>query len=214
MKSVINKLSIIGLCMGIVTLALGGTISAHVVVRPSEATAASFQAFTIGVPNEKDTPTTGVKLVIPNDLKHVSPTQKAGWNIDIEKEGADEAAAVKSITWNGNSVGVGFRDEFTFSAQVPAQAAELQWKAYQTYSDGTVVSWDKASEGSGHEKSSESGPFSVTKVVTSTEESASIQRASQAAADAKTAANRSLYIGIAGVVLGLLGIFLATRKGV
>lgn len=212
MKSIISKVSTIGLCMGVATLALNSAVSAHVVVRPSEAAAASFQTFTIGVPNEKDIPTTSVKLVIPNGLKYVSPTQKTGWSIDIEKEGANETAAVKSITWSGSSVGVGFRDDFTFSAQVPAQVAELQWKAYQTYSDGTVVSWDKASEGSGHEKSSESGPFSVTKVVSNTEESASVQRASQAAADAKTAANRSLYIGVAGVVLGLLGIFLATRK--
>ncbi len=213
MKRLGQKLSVFGVLLGVATLAFGASASAHVVVKPAEVVTAGFQTFTIGVPNEKDISTTSVKLVIPAGLKYVQPTQKAGWQIDVEKDGTGEDATVKSITWSGNEVKAGFRDEFTFSGQVPEQATELQWKAYQTYSDGTIVSWDKASSGDDHESEDEnSGPFSVTKVVADTTTDASIMKADQAAADAKSAANTALYVGIAGVIVGLAGVYLATRK--
>jgi tetrahydromethanopterin S-methyltransferase subunit A len=36
----------------------------------------------------------------------------------------------------------GLRDEFSFSAQVPANPTTIAWKAYQTYADGETVAWD------------------------------------------------------------------------
>lgn len=213
LKRLSQKLSVFGVLLGVATLAFSASASAHVVVKPAEAVTAGFQTFTIGVPNEKDTSTTSVKLVIPAGLKYVQSTQKAGWQIDVEKDGTGEDATVKSITWSGNEVKAGFRDDFTFSGQVPEKATELQWKAYQTYSDGTVVSWDKASSGDNHESEDEnSGPFSVTKVVADTATDASIKKADQAAADAKSAANTALYVGIAGVIVGLAGVYFGTRK--
>ncbi len=212
-KAINQRLSVLGVLLAVVTLTLSATASAHVVVKPAEVVTAGFQTFTIGVPNEKDISTTSVKLAVPEGLKYVQPTQKAGWQIDVEKDGTGEDATVKSITWSGNEVKAGYRDDFTFSGQVPEQATDLQWKAYQTYSDGTVVAWDKTSTGDDHESEDKnSGPFSVTKVVATTATDASIKKAEQAAADAKSAANTALYVGIAGVVLGLVGIYFGTRK--
>ena len=213
LKRLGQKLSVFGVLLGVATLAFSASASAHVVVKPAEVVTAGFQTFTIGVPNEKDISTTSVKLTIPAGLKYVQPTQKDGWQIDVEKDGTGEDATVRSITWSGNEVKAGFRDDFTFSGQVPEKATELQWKAYQTYSDGTVVSWDKASSADGHEEESEtSGPFSVTMVVADTATDASIKKADQAAADAKSAASTALYVGISGVIVGLAGVYLATRK--
>lgn len=213
MKQLIRKIAAFSVLVSMVALGMGSVVSAHVVVRPAEVTTAGFQTFTVGVPNEKEIPTTSIKLVMPDGLKHVSPTQKSGWNIDIEKQGSGEDAVVTSVTWSGNEVRVGFRDEFTFSAQVPEKVTELQWKAYQTYADGTVVSWDKASEGDGHESDQpNSGPYSVTEVVTDTETAASIKASDAAAAGARDTANRALYIGTAGLLIALLSVFLATRK--
>ncbi|MCW1908339.1 MAG: YcnI family protein [Candidatus Saccharibacteria bacterium] len=205
----------VSLASGIIGLAavfMGATVSAHVVVKPGEVVTAGFQTFTIGVPNEKDISTTKVNLVIPEGLKYVQPTQKAGWKIDIEKTGTGEDATVTSITWSGNEVKAGFRDEFTFSGQVPENATELQWKAYQTYADGTVVSWDKASEGGHDEEGGNSGPYSVTKVVAETAANMAVQEADEAADDAKSAANTALYVGVAGLATGLAGVYLGTRK--
>ncbi|HSI20288.1 MAG TPA: YcnI family protein [Verrucomicrobiae bacterium] len=138
-------------------------VSAHVVVRPAEVAPAAFQTFTMGVPNEKAVPTTFVRLVVPSGLKHVSPTVKPGWAIEVKKEGEGESAAITEISWSGGSIPAGQRDDFTFSAQAPVAEGELQWKAYQTYEGGEVVAWDQAPTG-GH-GDSEVKPYSATAVV-------------------------------------------------
>lgn len=211
-KKLSQKLSVLGIVIGVTVLAFSSSASAHVVVKPAEAVTAGFQTFTIGVPNEKGVATTKIKLIIPSGLKYVQPTQKSGWKIDIEKEGKGEDAIVKSITWSGNKVNPGFRDDFTFSGQVPQEATELQWKAYQTYADGTLVSWDKVSQGDHDDEDSNSGPLSVTKVVVNTAADTSIKNIDQAAADAKNSADTALYVAVAGVAVGFAGVYFGTRK--
>lgn len=148
-----------------------GTASAHVTVKPAEAGVASFQIFTVSVPVEKDLPTTQVRLVLPEGLEYVMPTVKQGWRIDTVKKKAAQEAPIEEIIWRGGQIPNGFRDEFTFSAKVPAQAGDLNWKAYQTYRDGSVVSWDllpgtaQPKNASGTPDFSEKGPASVTKIV-------------------------------------------------
>ncbi len=128
--------------------------NAHVTVKPAVVGAAAFQTFTVGVPNEKDIPTTAVRLVIPEGLHHVMPNVKSGWKIEVKKEktGAQvtdeegntiDEERVSEIVWSGGSVPVGQREEFAFSAQVPAEESVIAWRAYQTYAGGTVVSWDQ-----------------------------------------------------------------------
>lgn len=213
MNKITQKLSAIGVLVGVATLLVGNSASAHVVVKPAEVVTAGFQSFTVGVPNEKEIPTTSVRLDIPKGLKYVSPVQKPGWKITIEKEGVGESATVKSITWSEGVINDGFRDDFAFSAQVPAEVTEIRWNAYQTYSDGTVVSWDKESTGDGHDDLGENtGPFSVTKVVSETASDAAVKKAEQVASDAKRVSNAAFVVGIGGVLVGLTAIHFASRK--
>lgn len=203
-----QKMLVVGFIVSTFIFALSTTASAHVTVKPAEVVTAGYQTFTINVPNEKPIPTTSVKLLIPVDIKAVTPTQKAGWQITTEKEGSGEAAVTNSITWSGGSIGNGLRDEFTFTAKVPDQAMDIQWKSYQTYSDGSVVSWDKEAEGGHGAEGNSSGPFSITKVA----QEVPVSPSNQAAADAKKAADRAMYIAVAGTAVGLIGVALATRK--
>ena len=213
LKQVIQKLSVIAVLIGISSFAVSSDVFAHVTVKPAEVVSSGFQTFSVNVPNEKSISTVSVKVLIPKGLAYVQPTQKAGWQIAVEKEGSGLDTTVTSITWSGNEVMANFRDEFTFSGQVPDKTTELQWKAYQTYADGTVVAWDKASNGNDHESEDEnSGPFSVTNVVARTSADESIQEATQAAANAQASANNALYVGVAGLVVGLAGIYFGTRK--
>lgn len=210
-KSITRKLATLAASVGLLMGLMTANAAAHVVVKPAEVPTAGFQSFVVGVPNEKDIPTVSLKLTIPQGLAYVTPNQKAGWKISVDKTGSGESATVTAITWTG-AIAPGFRDDFGFSAQVPDQPTELQWKAYQTYADGTVVSWDQASEGGHDEEGGNSGPFSVTKVVSESSTDASIKQAQQTATDTQTQAQRALYVGIAGVVVGLIAVFLATRK--
>jgi uncharacterized protein YcnI len=207
-----QKITLMTATVATALIGTSGVASAHVAVKPAEVLTAGFQTFVMGVPNEKDQPTTSLKLLIPQGLAHVSPTQKAGWNIIVEKEGNGEDMAVKSITWGGGSIDVGMRDDFTFSAQVPDKTTELPWKAYQTYADGTVVSWDKAGNENHDDDASNSGPFSVTKVVSETSQDGELRKAEQAVADAKKRANQAFVFAISGLAVGLAGFSLASRK--
>jgi uncharacterized protein YcnI len=176
------KYQILGVLIGFY-LIFGITVaSAHVTVKPEEVGIGKYQTFTVNVPNEKESPTTGLRLIIPQGLEHVSPNSKPGWNIEIKKIGvsmkgevlntgekAPDPETVTEIVWTGGSIPEGQRDEFMFSAKVPAGEGEIIWKAYQTYADGEIVAWDQdpgapkpTSEGNDEHGSS---PFSVTKVV-------------------------------------------------
>ena len=155
------------------------TVFAHVSVKPAQVGVGAFQTFTVGVPNEKGVAATKVRLVIPEGLEHVSPNVKSGWKVDMVHEEsvsmAEDAAGhdehvVKEIIWTGN-IPSGFREDFYFSAKVPADTTTVVWKAYQTYADGSVVSWELTPEmeqpkdEKGNPDYSKFGPASTTKVV-------------------------------------------------
>lgn len=146
---------------------------AHVVVKPAEVGVAERTNFVVGVPTEGEYPTTMVRLLIPESMQSVRPNVKPGWNIELVKAGDGEAARVSEIIWSGGSIPAEQRDEFLFSAQAPAQEGDLQWKAYQTYGDGSIVAWDtnpetvKAHESGAHGSDDKNTPkpFSITKVI-------------------------------------------------
>lgn len=193
---------------------LTSTASAHVTVQPSEILTADWQTFTVSVPNEKEATNTGLKLLIPAGVEHVTPTVKQGWNITTEKEGEGEEAVVKSITWRGGNIPSGFRDDFTFSGKTPDKAGELQWKSYQTYADGTTVAWDlsesdQPKKADGSPDFSKSGPYSITKVASESTQAPTVATATQTT---DTKSQWALYIAGVAAVLSLLAIFLATRK--
>ncbi|MEX0617173.1 MAG: YcnI family protein [Candidatus Woykebacteria bacterium] len=166
-----NKL-FISLALLPIMLGLAATsVFAHVVVKPDEVGLAARQVFTVSVPNEMEIPTVALRLVIPEGLDSVIPNVKPGWKIAIKKEGKGEEAKEVEINWTGGLIPEGQRDEFLFSAQAPGEKANLLWKAYQTYSDGTVVSWDQEPKENLSEEEQEEmekkglGPYSTTKVV-------------------------------------------------
>ncbi len=178
---------------------------AHVVVKPGEVTTASYQTFSVNVPNEKDIPTVGVKVLIPENVASVTPTKKMGWKITTETE--DDV--VTAIVWSGGEIADGLRDEFTFSAKTPEVAGVIKWKAYQTYSDGTVVAWDQEESDEGHEHSGDeaAGPLSITDVVVSPEVEAGTDTVR-----IQATAERAQYVAVVAIVLALIAVFIATRK--
>lgn len=141
---------------------------AHVTVKPQQVVAAEYQLFTTSVPNEREVAVTGIRLVIPKNVESVTPTVKPGWNIETKKS----SDTITEIIWTGGAIDAGLRDDFTFSAQAPAKATTITWKAYQTYSDGVIAAWDQSPAAkSGHDDESK-GPYSTTKVVNESNEEA------------------------------------------
>jgi len=143
---------------------------AHVVVKPAQVGIGATQTFTVSVPNEKDVPTTAIRLLVPPGPKNLLPTTKPGWTIELKKTGTGDDAVVSEIIWTGGSIPAEQRDEFTFNAQVPATPSRLVWKAYQTYKGGEIVSWDAdPNDPAAHNMEAmekmDMGPYSITQVV-------------------------------------------------
>ena len=183
-------------------------VSAHVTVKPNQVGSAAFQTFTTGVPNEKDVPTVALRLVIPSGLQYVTPNVKPGWTIEVKKSGEGEALVVTEIIWTGGSIPAGQRDEFLFSAQVPAEETTLQWKAYQTYSDGEVVAWDQAP--SQDHDDHDVKPYSETKIVNDL----ALAEGSHSETEKPASTDASLPTALSVVALALSGgaLFLSSRK--
>lgn len=145
-----------GVFLGLLTFFLFATPAfAHVVVKPSLVGVASFQTFTMGVPNEKDSPTVAIRLMIPQGLQYVSPNVKPGWTISVKRN---------EIDWTGGSIPPGQRDDFYFNAQVPPTETTLKWDVYQVYKDGETVAWTHDPT-TNPEDDSAPPPHSVTKVI-------------------------------------------------
>lgn len=144
-----------------------GIAYAHVTVKPAQAGIATFQTFMVSVPVEKNVPTVGIRLVVPEGVTYVTPNAKTGWKVTTKKTGTGDSERVTEIFWTNGSIGAGLRDEFVFSAKTPSVPGTVVWKAYQTYQDGSVVAWDAAPVATHNDMDAEptANPASVTKVV-------------------------------------------------
>lgn len=148
---------------------------AHAVVSPSSADVAQTVTFSLSVPSEKPQATVSVRLLLPDGLNYVTPFVQAGWQINLIKTGgdpnstdpdSDPTVKVTEIDWTGGSIPSGQKDLFLFSAQVAAKATTLNWKAYQTYADGSMVAWDQDPNSTQASIDlSKTGPYSTTKII-------------------------------------------------
>jgi uncharacterized protein YcnI len=174
-----------------------GVASAHVTVDPNQVPADSWQKFVIKVPNEKDIATTKVEVRVPDGAEVMSIEPVNGWTFNAQK---DQNGKMTSLIWTAEDKGLlaGQFIEFPIMAKVAKDAKSLQWKAYQTYSDGSVVKWI-GPEDSEH-------PASVTKIVTATDQQT-------ASATSDQTSQWPLYLSIIAVVLSVIALFISLMRG-
>ena len=180
-------------------LAVPAVAFAHVIVTPNQAGVGEELVFNVSVPNERGVAVNSVKLDIPNGVSNVTPTVIPGWSINTD----GSTDNVTAITWTG-TIPVGQREDFSFGAQVPANATQLDWKAYQTYADGTVVHWDQKPAGS-DDATGNAGPYSVTKVINDLTSSGTTTKSS-------STDSLALVFSIAALILSLGSLFLRRSK--
>ncbi len=129
--------------------------AAHVTVSPATlAQGTSDAILTFRVPTESATAaTTGLRIQFPRShpIVVVSPEAGSGWQVAVVKttlpkpittDDGSFTSITSEIDWSGGTIPVGQFGEFNVLAQgIPSGTSELAFKAIQTYSDGTVVSW-------------------------------------------------------------------------
>jgi periplasmic copper chaperone A len=131
---------------------------AHVTVSaPGAAPGASDAVITFQVPDESDTATTvGLKLQLPTDrpIAGVLVAPMPGWtatitqtklSTPIKTDDGTITQVVSEIDWTADArsaIKPGYFGEFTIiGGKLPDDATTLTFKAIQTYSDDSVVSW-------------------------------------------------------------------------
>ncbi|KPI11807.1 nuclear export factor GLE1 [Actinobacteria bacterium OK006] len=214
-------------------LAAAGAAFAHVTVHPETyAKGATDGVLTFRVPNEEDTAsTTKVQVFLPTDhpVLGVLVTPQEGWTAQVtttklktpvKTDDGTITEAVSEITWTGGRIRHGQYQDFNFAfGQLPDDTDQLSFKTLQTYSDGNVVRWieeakkgadepenpapvltltaQDAGKGSGGTSDSASGSAS----------SSSSSSAPAVAADSTSSSDSTARgLGIAGLVVGVLGL--------
>jgi len=168
---------------------------AHVSVNPRRAISGTHHvAFTVRAPVEKDIPTVELKIVIPPEWKEAGGQVDRVeldplWDVSIER---DEDDWIKSVTWSGAEAPDFSFIQFNVIITMPKLTGMQQIKAYQKYSDGSVVAWVEE-RGPGVEK-----PAAVL-MLTEGEEGTGM----------------AFYLGLSGLFGGLIGaglVFVINRK--
>jgi uncharacterized protein YcnI len=197
-------------------LTAAGVASAHVTVHPdSYAKGATDGALTFRVPDESDTArTTKVQLFLPTDhpLLGVLVSPHDGWTAKVtdtklktpvKTDDGTITDAVSEITWTGGKIGPGQYEDFDVAfGQLPDDTARLAFKTLQTYSDGKVVRWIEEATGGDEEPEN---PAPVLKLTSETGTSAA-PKASATASAASASDSTARGLGVAGLVVGVLGL--------
>ncbi|MFJ2826919.1 YcnI family protein [Streptomyces sp. NPDC087263] len=207
-------------------LAAAGAAFAHVTVHPeSYAKGATDGVLTFRVPNEEDTAsTTKVQVYLPTDhpVLGVLVTPQEGWTAQVtttklktpvKTDDGSITEAVSEITWTGGRIRHGEYQDFNVAfGQLPDDVNQLTFKTLQTYSDGKVVRWIEEAEQGGEEPENPAPALTLTaKPAADSGETASSTSDSASTAESSTSSSDSTArgLGIAGLVVGVLGLLAA-----
>lgn len=125
-------------------------VLAHVTLEAQEASPGSAYKAVLRVPHGcKGSPTTRVRVQIPEGVIAVKPMPKAGWQLDTAKGafaksydyyGTPTADGVKEISWSGGRLPDEFYEEFVFRAFLtkdPKPGTTLYFPVVQDCETGT-----------------------------------------------------------------------------
>ncbi|WP_405975019.1 YcnI family protein [Streptomyces sp. NBC_00988] len=210
-------------------LAAAGVASAHVTVHPeSYAKGATDGVLTFRVPNEEDkASTTKVQVYLPTDhpVLGVLVTPQNGWTAKVttsklktpvKTDDGTITDAVSQITWTGGKIAAGQYEDFNVAfGQLPDDTDQLAFKTLQTYSDGDVVRWIEQTTAGDDEpenpapvlkltaKESEDGDATPA---ASASTAASATKTTSASASSSSSDSTARGLGIAGLIVGVLGL--------
>jgi uncharacterized protein YcnI len=126
-------------------LAAVAPASAHVTLAQPSAKAGSHSVVTVRIGHGcADSPTTALRIEIPDSVASANPQPKPGWTLTID-HAAQRASA---ITWSGGSLPADEFDEFAVMMKLPADAGTVTFPATQTCAKG-VEHWSEP-KGSTH----------------------------------------------------------------
>lgn len=123
--------------------------SAHVTVTPDSATAGRSGVLTFAFSHGCDgSPTTALRIEIPDGITSVTPTITPGWTIDVERGGTDHDGLVEYVTYTADApVPSGYRAAIELSVGFAEDTAgeTLAFPVTQVCEEGEVA-WAEVAE--------------------------------------------------------------------
>lgn len=153
-----------GLALGVAAaVAVGQPASAHVAIAEEEVEAGSSAILTFVVPHGcDDSPTTQIRIQMPESIPTVTPTVNANWDAekvteDLEtpiegSHGEQLTERVSEVVYSARTpLADGFRDTFELSVKIPPDAAgePLFFPTIQTCETGETAWIEIPEEGQG-----------------------------------------------------------------
>jgi uncharacterized protein YcnI len=183
-----------GAAVVLAALVAVASAAAHAVVSPPVAQANRLQQFTLSVPTEKENlTTTKIEMTVPSGFAIDSfEPAPSGWKQQVQASGSGEEAVVQKVTWAGGSVPTGEDAVFRFNASTPG-TGNYVFSVRQTYSDGSVVTWN------GPESSDTPAP--------------SVETLSSLGGGGGTSTVAIIAVALAGIALALGVLGLASGRG-
>lgn len=199
--------------------------SAHVTVSPDAGTAGGSDVLTFAFSHGCDeSPTTSLRVTIPDGLTSVSPTIEAGWSVDVERDPDD--GLVSEVTFTTDepipsglraavSLGVGYADD--------AAGQTLTFPVEQTCVEG-ATDWSEVAEEGVDPHSLDApapqvvvaesgddahGAQSSDDEMTSASDATSSTEQAEQAEQAEQTAPIGVGLGVAGLVAGLGALIVA-----
>src|SRR5262245_51470713 len=119
-----------------VLILAAASLDADVVVSSRESAPGAEQVYTLSAMVEVSTAAVSIELERPADLHVTNVPSGEGFTVDVKKD----KDRIVAITWKKDMQPKAPLPKFTFTAHNP-QSGTLQWKAHQTFADGSVRHW-------------------------------------------------------------------------
>lgn len=224
-------------------LAITAGALAHVTVNPGEAPANSYARLDFRVGHGcEGSPTTSVRIQIPEGVTSVRPQLKPGWENEIvvgplaepyESHGELITEGVTEVTWSGGELSDDYFDDFGLSVRLPDLPGEtLYFPVIQECVDGEIAWIQVPAEGDDGAELDEPAPGLLlvassgdshghggddegneASVSNGSGESSTVLPAQAASSDSdNTLAWIALAVGVVGVLAGGTGMLMATRS--
>lgn len=149
----IRKLAVVGAIVTGIVVLIAAPAFAHVEIqRDGVVGADGVVATTLHVPNEAaNAGTVKVELVFPAspELTVAQPEAVSGWTATVQKSAS---GAVQQVTWVGGPLTGNAEMQLPLRiGDIPQGRSTVDFKALQTYNDGTVVRWIEVTPAGGQE---------------------------------------------------------------
>lgn len=136
-----------GSLAAVAALAFSNGASSHALSVDKDAPAGGWHLVQIGIPHGcGGSPTTAVRIRIPDDIFMVRPEVKAGWEMKmnmrkmdppITSEGVTYSESIDEVIWSGNSLGDLEFDRFLLLALMPREENKtVYFRTIQECADG------------------------------------------------------------------------------